>query len=147
MTLTQEANALMVEVADAVDVVLYNAMAETAKNFISARVYQNVYNVYTPHGKKKYKRRMDNGGLSDTKKYQIDVDRSTHTLTVSDHRPEVEVVESGYGYTWLDADETHIQKFPAQDRPRPYFDDAENDLESDEMVDVILAANLAVLMS
>lgn len=123
MSIRAEADALMVLLDNAINSALSGPIAEIAKNDIQFRVNSNVYPLYTPL---QYVRRGENGGLADTDMYVVNVDDGSHTLTVTDDRHEVGVVESGTGYTWEDSPIYRMQPYP-----RPYFDLAEEDVALD----------------
>lgn len=130
MGVRQEADAILTRAKQAIASALNNEIAQIAKDNIQFRVESNVYPEYSPT---MYERRMREGGLADTNLYQASVDEGSLTLTVRDDRHEVGVVESGEGYTWEDSDIYDMQPFP-----RPYFQDAENDVVLDGEAEAVL---------
>lgn len=126
MSLTSEFAQIMQKAELAVNNCLETDIAQIAGECIQFRVEHNVYTAYTPYGKDKYIRRKRNGGIADPLMYSYSVDGGNHTLTVTDNRHEVGVVESGVGYTWEDSRIYGMQPFP-----RPYFKQAEEDVYSD----------------
>lgn len=119
---------LLRELYAKIDDVLRGDFQDLVDKAIQNRVQSNVYDAYDPI---MYKRRGKHGGLQDPSKYQHTV--SNHTLTVSDNRQEVEVVESGEGYA-----------YPPQDvGARPYWSYAEEDIESDSIYADLIAEKLS----
>lgn len=123
MSLASEFAQIMQKAELAVNNCLATDISEIAGECIQFRVEHNVYTAYTPT---MYKRRKRNGGIADPFMYSYSVDGGSHTLTVTDNRHEVGVVESGVGYTWEDSRIYGMQPFP-----RPYFKQAEEDVYSD----------------
>lgn len=123
MSLTSEFAQIMQKAELAVNNCLETDIAQIAGECIQFRVEHNVYTAYTPT---KYQRRKRSGGIADPFMYSYSVDGGSHTLTVTDNRHEVGVVESGEGYTWENSRIYGMQPFP-----RPYFKQAEEDVYSD----------------
>lgn len=118
-----ESEAIINSLKNVVNQCLEADISRIAGECVQFRVENDVYKAYTPT---QYVRRKSEGGIADPRMYSYDVDSSTHTLTVSDNRHEVEVVESGVGYTW-----ERSLIYQMQPYPRPYFDKAEEDVYSD----------------
>lgn len=129
-----EANNMLSRIADSVDKTLLTTVSDAVCQSISESVYRNVYPLYTPS---EYVRRGENGGLPDASQYDISLDPATHTLTVSDDRHEVAVVQSGMGYSW-----TESRIFRMQPYPRPYFPQAEAKLVSSGIIDGLVQDGL-----
>lgn len=123
MSLASEFAEIMQKAEMAVNNCLATDISEIAGEYIQFRVEHNVYTAYTPT---MYQRRKRNGGIADPLMYSYSVDGGSHTLTVTDNRHEVGVVESGEGYTWENSRIYGMQPFP-----RPYFKQAEEDVYSD----------------
>lgn len=126
MSLTSEFAQIMQKAENAVNQCLATDIAQIAGECIQFRVENDVYPKYTPSGKEKYQRRKRNGGIADPFMYSYNVDTASHTLTVIDNRHEVGVVESGEGYTWESS-----RIFAMQPFPRPYFQQAQEDVYED----------------
>ena len=118
MSLTEEGQALLRRVEQAVNEALMTDIADIADVCIQRRVQINAYDAYAP---RHYFRRTTAGGLQDAGQYVHTVDTAAHELTIADDRPEVGYVESGGGWNWA------MVPIP----PRAYFQDAENDVVND----------------
>lgn len=121
MSIVSEGTAIVNQAKALVNQALAGEIADMAKNEISYMVQAAVYPAYSPT---EYERRGMEGGLADTSKYQVTTDDLS--LTVSDNRHEVGVVESGVGYTWQ-----HSRIYKMQPFPRPYFEQAEQNTATD----------------
>lgn len=135
MSLLSEINEILTKVDNTVNRCLETDISDIADACIQLRVASNVYAQYEPT---EYERRGTAGGLADPGMYTHDVDGASHTLTVSDNRHEVEVVESGVGYTWERSRIFRMQPFP-----RPYFEDAQDDVYANGNADDALKRAVA----
>ena len=123
MSLSSEAEAILQRADLAINTALETDIAQIADECIQFRVQSNVYAKYEPT---EYERRGTVGGIADPFMYSHSLDPASHTLTISDERREVGVVESGVGYTW-----THSEIYKQQPFPRPYFMQAQEDVYAD----------------
>ena len=132
MSLLSEGTAIVNQARSLVNQALAGEIAEMAKNEIAYMVESAVYPRYTPT---EYVRRGTAGGIADRDMYEVTP--GDLTLTVSDNRREVGVVESGVGYTWEGSLIYRLQPFP-----RPYFAQAEQNTAEDAepMIQQILSS-------
>lgn len=132
MSVLSEGMAIVNRAKSLVNQALAGEIAEMAKNEIAYMVETAVYPAYSPT---EYKRRGTGGGLADKSLYEVT--NGDMTLTVSDNRREVGVVESGIGYQWENSQIYKMQPFP-----RPYFEQAEQNTAEDAepMIQQILSS-------
>lgn len=138
---------LMSDFYDAVE----HELAEELRNAIRDSVYKRVYSVYKPT---QYVRRADKNGLSDTSQYITEVysagniASNSASSTVEVYMPFVTdnkwnagadlvaVIESGDGYTW-----EHSEIYKSR-MPRPFLQEAAEDIINDRSADGAVAAGL-----
>ena len=95
---------------------------EVAKESMRVAVNKEVYAKYTPsQSPRGYRRRRDDGGLSDTRNYLIDIYREGDTvigyvrnMTTGKYKAYMldEIIESGEGYDWTTSAIYKLQPFP-----------------------------------
>lgn len=115
-SLMLEFQSIMYDMENKVQGIMHDSI-DDFKNTVAKHADKSVYPAYTP---KRYNRRMDAGGLSDTANYEVTEDKLELTLnnkTTSGGNygysiDITDVVEQGNGYGWED--------IPA----RPFMDDA-----------------------
>lgn len=135
MSLLDEYNTWKEKLDSAVATVLETDVAETLKTAVSDSVRENVYDEYTPT---LYKRREDNGGLSDKRNYftWAEIDALGYSLNLLntttgneayansqgyDSGYITDIIESGNGYHWTSSD------IYMEGQPRPFMDFALNE--------------------
>lgn len=101
----------------------FQHMEEVVQN----KIQTNVYDAYESPAAVPYQRRKKNGGLQDMNM----VGRMHYGMFMGlfDFRHETLVVESGFGYKWLNSE---MARNPF---PRPFYEDADNELVADGFID------------
>lgn len=122
-------------------------LAEELENAIRDSIYKRVYATYRPT---MYVRRADKGGITDTSKYvsaiynSSEVAGSSASSLVEIYLPFedngknlISIIESGDGYTW-----EHSRIYQTH-QPRPFLQEAAEDIIKDRSADGAIAAGLA----
>lgn len=133
------------ELNEAIDFTMTGQMTETAKVYIARAVETEVYDKYP--NPIIYERKKNDGGLSDMNNIDSVYDKATHTLEVYNTRKDgtrdvVEIVESGVGYEFTPGPDSASDG--AYLKPRPFHSVAEENIERDNALEIILGLGLSI---
>lgn len=130
MTYFKDLDSLFLAIETDIHDALTNEVADHAIDKLKDSIRKNVYDKYTPQGKKPYKRLYDSpGGFLHDESFSVEkVDAETvrvRSIRSDGDRDVAQIVEQGYPYTW-----TKSKIYEQQPYPRPFHEPAKREMES-----------------